>query len=89
MDCRIILKGEDLPIGTPVYTCRGSNMTPIMLFIDENDFILLKNDFIYEPSDELWASRMARVKWHFNPHIHPNYTLFQAIYSKLKLIDYF
>lgn len=40
--------------------------------------------YIFDPHDELWATKGIRELWRKKPFLHPHYTLFQAIYSKLE-----
>ena len=80
--------GYLLPPGTPVYCLfpNFSRPTLVHLDLDAKDLVLLEYDFVFDPEDGLWASRTARVKWRWNPHLHPNYTLFQALHTKLKFM---
>jgi len=40
--------------------------------------------FMYDPKDGLWATQGVRKVWNDKPHLHPHYTLFQALYNILK-----
>jgi len=35
------------------------------------------------PKDGLWASWGARLIWNTYPHLHPHYSLFNALYTHL------
>lgn len=97
----ITKKGDKLEKGTEVYMleCYRKDPRGIRHYLIQKNYIgqLRRNEltldleyykFIFDPLDGLWATDGVRKAWVKKPFLHPHFTLFDAIYSKLRISEF-
>jgi len=76
---------SELPKDVLVYHCIGLGLSSGYIVERVQDFrgAEFVNRFRWCPKDGLWASSAARQLWDMYPHLHPHYSLFNALYIHL------
>jgi hypothetical protein len=77
-------KGCELPADTDVYLIRLKRNSVYAYKMQIWSFATTC-DFIFDPSDGLWATINVRKHWKNNPHRHPHCSLFQLLNKKLEI----
>ena len=77
-------RGNELPEGTIVYIYCDTEITRCIQISHDLQWCAIH--FTYEFGDDgLWATPYLRKVWREHPRFHPQCTLFDRLYKKLKL----
>lgn len=84
--CMIKKNEKDLPKGTTVYLSYGASYEQPYAWkyvVWESKFFYNIN-YIFNPEDGLWATKLVRKIWKDRPSQHPHCTLYNIIYKYLE-----
>lgn len=72
--------------GTVVYSgSYKANKFGIYRTVLVQSSILIYFQYIFDPYDGLYASKLTRSLWKLHPETHPHATLFDMVYKKLEI----
>jgi hypothetical protein len=77
--------GWELLVGTVLYYMRSPYDAQEVYRIVKTEGRFYGCNYIFDPNDKLWATKLVRITWDRKNHHHPHCTLFQILHKKLEI----